>query len=694
MKSSLKEVSPLSRQGNPMLVKEAILENFMSYEYARVSFKNGVNIICGPNGSGKSSLLLGISVALGQTYTERSKKLSDLIRRGKDAGRVTIVLDNSQKGENRPVPRIRKDSIRLTRNLRKDGKYWFEVENRVAARNEINSLLAKFGVDPDNMLIIMHQNMVQEFTVLSNQEKLRIVEGAVGLEPYRQNVLNAQRKLNMISSEEESLNSLLKSAEQTLVYWREQYDRFQEKKQLKIKRRFLERELEWTRISEKERELSNLEGQIQERKDEISGIKKQIETENNLLDEFRKELEQIKDEIRSILEERLNLGYETGKHESIIQMANQNLEEIVMWTEAYQKGVEEYINEFVNGNKKTKKKKLESSKSREVFNNLMKVGIHPLFVKKEEELKDKKEISTQQLTRLANRNSEIQTNKTEQDSEREKIDQSILNSEIKKALFLYQIESLEAELKMHDKTLMHAQGDLRNSMNRAELEHGSRIASLKSGEEILDEIRVTDGHLAALADISEDVERMYESYSKLYLEMKDKARLVAENRKKALQEIKTRTEAWKRVIHDLLVQVNLRYHTILSEAQATGNVRITDDHDIAASGLEILVGFRRTEPVPLNAYTQSGGERSTATMAFLLALQQNVRSPFRAVDEFDIHMDPRNREAIVNVLISAVRGSNEQYIAITPNQIPLMEEEAHIITVQNIGGTSTTRETA
>jgi len=89
-----------------MLIREVILENFMSYEYARIPFQPGVNVICGPNGSGKSSMLLGISVALGQSYAERSKKLSDLIRWGKDQACVTLVLDNSPKGKGRPVPKI------------------------------------------------------------------------------------------------------------------------------------------------------------------------------------------------------------------------------------------------------------------------------------------------------------------------------------------------------------------------------------------------------------------------------------------------------------------------------------------------------------------------------------------------------------------------------------------------------------
>ena len=53
-------------------LKEIILENFMSYEYARIPLKPGLNLISGPNGAGKSSILLSISVALGQIYTEEA----------------------------------------------------------------------------------------------------------------------------------------------------------------------------------------------------------------------------------------------------------------------------------------------------------------------------------------------------------------------------------------------------------------------------------------------------------------------------------------------------------------------------------------------------------------------------------------------------------------------------------------------
>ena len=120
-----------------MFLQEVILENFMSYEYARIPFKPGVNVVCGPNGAGKSSILLGISVALGQSYTERSKKLSALIRRGKDRARVTLILDNTPKSGRRPISKFNKDQIFLTRILRRDGKYWFERYTSVLVRHEV-----------------------------------------------------------------------------------------------------------------------------------------------------------------------------------------------------------------------------------------------------------------------------------------------------------------------------------------------------------------------------------------------------------------------------------------------------------------------------------------------------------------------------------------------------------------------------
>ena len=679
-----------------MLIREVILENFMSYEYARIPFKTGVNIVCGPNGSGKSSMLLGISVALGQSYTERSRKLSDLIRWGKDQARVTLVLDNSPKGGRRPVPRIRKDYIFLTRGLRRDGKYWFELENRAATKAEVKRLLSKLGVDPENMLIIMHQNMVEQFTVLSPQEKLRMVEAAVGFESYRQNVLKAERKLSRILSQEESVGKLLESAEQTLTYWREQYDRYQQKKQLKMKRRFLERELAWAEVSKREKIVTELKEEIRKKQNEILRIENETKNINSQLEELQRKLEQSKAEWKKLLEERLTLEREKAKNELSVLMASQALKETQSWAEIHRGEMEKCLDKFrlletaIHENTNPVDLKTQLTEIKTTYKNLESTWIQR-FNLKSEGLKKSVEDSNEQLEKLSLQISDVQAKVDHTDFEIENINNYILDHKINLALLQYRKENLTKALEKLKNELQTSLTDLDEAMKRAE-ETGSQIVTMKSIVDILDEIRVTDGHLAALADVSEDIERMYESYSKLYLELKEKARLVAENREKAMEEVKTRMEAWRIVIRNLLDHVNLQYQTILSEAHAVGDVRLINEHDIEAAGLEICVGFKGGKPVPLNAYTQSGGERSTATMTFLLALQQHVQSPFRAIDEYDIHMDPQNREIIANLLVSSVRGLNAQYLAITPSQVTFTGKDVHIITVQNVEGTSLIKE--
>jgi chromosome segregation ATPase len=678
-----------------MLIREIILENFMSYEYARIPFKKGVNVVCGPNGAGKSTILVGISVALGQSSTERSKRLSDLIRRGKDEARVTLVLDNSPQNGRRPVSRIRKDQIFLTRSLRRDGKYWFELDNSAANKADVNRLLAKFEVDPEN-IIIMHQNMVEQFTVLSTQEKLRMVEAAVGFESYRQNVVKAQKKLSRILSQGDSVGKLLESAQQTLSYWREQYDRYQQKKQLRIKRRFLERELAWAEVLKRENAVAKLKEQHQERQNKLTKIESETVTITDQIELLQGKLEGSKTALRSLFEDRLALERERAKLELSALTADNELKETESWTENHVREMEAVLDNITSLEvvlrEKTNPLDLtpQLDRIRASYDTLEDAWTQRFSIRNAS-LQKSAENSRQELTKLLHQISDIKDKANSVDLEIETATAEVLDKKISLALLNYQKESLTKTMKRLDKELQQALVDLDEYVKRAE-KVGQRLVPMKNTMDILEELRVTDGHLAALADVSADIERMYESYSKLYLELKEKARLVAENREKALEEVNARMDAWRTVIHNLLSQVNAKYRKILAEAYAVGEVKLTNEMDIEGAGLEIFVGFKGGNPVPLNAYTQSGGERSTATVTFLLALQQHVHSPFRAVDEYDVHMDPKNREIIANLIVSSIADSDSQYLAITPSQLTFTGKDVHLITVQNVEGASLIKE--
>jgi chromosome segregation ATPase len=677
-----------------MLISEIILENFMSYEYARIPLKQGVNLVFGPNGAGKSSILLGISVALGQSYTERSKRLSDLIRWGKDVARVTLVLDNSRRGGRRPILRINRDQIFLTRVLRRDGKYWFELDNASATRADVLRLLSRFGVDPDNMLIIMHQDMAEQFIVLSPEEKLRLVEEAVGLEPYRRNVVDAQKKLNRIMSQEESLGKMLESAEQTLNYWREQYDRYQQKKQLVLKRRFLERELAWAEVSKREEAVSSLEKKIQDRKNALGKIENRIKLVEGEIDKLKVESDALKGTWQKLFEERLSLEKEKTRHEFNVSAGDEALKDLKDWFdfgERRMKEVQEAVSSLEKrlGVSSLSNVEAEFSGFRRISENLG-AWSETLSLK----IAGLEESVGASAKRVVDLDSQILHTKNrvhELDLEIERLSNDVLGRRINSAILGYQKKELAAEIDELNERVKVLRVDLEASIKKTE-ELGPRIVALRATDEVLDEIRLTDSRILALADVSEDIERMYESYSKLYFELKEKARVTAENREKALEEIKTRMDAWRTVISSLLDHVNLEYQRVLVQVAATGAVRLVNMHDIEAAGLEILVGFKGSQPVPLSIYSQSGGERSTATMSFLFALQQHIRSPFRAVDEYDVHMDPKNREVIINLLLSTVEVDEAQYLAITPNQMFFEGKDAHIITVQNIEGVSVVKE--
>ena len=638
-----------------MLIQEVILENFMSYEYARVPFKQGVNVIGGPNGAGKSSLLLAISVGLGQSYTERSRKLSDLIRWGQDQARVTLILDNNKQGNKRPVPKYQKDQLFLTRVLRRDGKYGFELENRAVGKQDVERLLGRFGVDPDNMLIIMHQNMVEQFTVLSNTEKLRMVEEAVGLEPFRQNVLQAKTKLMRILTQEESVTKLLESAQQTLNYWREQYDKYQEKKQLQIKRRFLDRELIWAEVEKRESILKSLQANLNKNQDALSKIEADKQSITNQLNSQQNQQETLKKQAKTAFDERLSLEHQIAQNQSTQSLIEQLLEE----TQTLAKAIED---------NKGQLKLLRTENLKEILKN-----------------------AQEQIAKATEQTKENQTKMNNLEESTGTVTSEMLEERVKFALLEFKRANAIVNQKDIEKSLKEAQENLKATVLKAE-QPGERIAVLKGVSEIQDEISLTDGHLAALANVSADIERQYESYSKLYLELKEKAQLVEENREKTLEEVKTRLQSWRTVMENLLSRVNGEYQKIMSQTLATGEVKLSNAQDIETAGLEILVGFKGGKPVALDAYTQSGGERTTATMSFLLALQQHVRSPFRAVDEYDIHMDPKNREMIAKILLSMIKDANAQYVVITPSQITFAQQDANVITVQNLEGKSVVRE--
>ncbi|GIL45706.1 hypothetical protein Vafri_2884 [Volvox africanus] len=95
---------------------------------------------------------------------------------------------------------------------------------------------------------------------------------------------------------------------------------------------------------------------------------------------------------------------------------------------------------------------------------------------------------------------------------------------------------------------------------------------------------------------------------------------------------------------------------------------------------EIRVQYRSQEPLrPLNRNHHSGGERSVATMLYLMALQGVTTTPFRVVDEINQGMDSCNERKVFNLLVeSSSRPDTPQCFLLTPKLIAGLHYNSHV----------------
>jgi chromosome segregation ATPase len=650
-------------------IKEIILENFMSYEYARIPLREGLNLVVGPNGAGKSSVLLAISVAFGQAYTERSRKLSDLIRRGKDIARVSLIFDNREKKGTRPIPYSKSDTFMLSRYLRKDGSYWYEADYREIDKSEVVRLLREFGINPDNLLIIMHQGMIEELGAISAQQRLTMVEEAVGFREYRERIFQSENDLKGLTAEEGSLVQLIDNANQTIEYWKQVYERYLEKKNLQEHRALLEKELLWAQEGKLSKSLHSVRERLahkQESLDDLNDQQTRSGSESEVLH-------------KSLLERQVELGKLYG---AVVRAEKERAND-----EGAKRAMENLRNELEG--------------LREDIAGI-KDGVDQKKMKHIQELLD---FSSQKSKRDSE---EASRKKTELDREvsslqaelggvadaiKRTTDEYIIQR-VKFEVLAFRIKLTESEIRELERAEKEALADL--SALQGDLEKaGERLVTERQPYEVSEEMKLVSAQLQKLQDLPQDAERIYRDYMGNIEGLKDKLKQLQDNRLLMLRELDERKKAWRAAVAGLIEEITPVYQHVLGTVGALGGVRLEEGSGIEDTGLQLLVGYKGAPPSVLDPYTQSGGERSVALVAFMLSLQSRIISPLRAMDEFDIHMDPKNREAIFSMILAQSKANqNSQNIVITPSIISVIDRSAHVITVQSVHGASEVKEFA
>eukprot|EP00301_Raphidiophrys_heterophryoidea_P004963 c12118_g1_i1.p1 GENE.c12118_g1_i1~~c12118_g1_i1.p1 ORF type:complete len:1149 (+),score=333.16 c12118_g1_i1:167-3448(+) len=138
-------------------------------------------------------------------------------------------------------------------------------------------------------------------------------------------------------------------------------------------------------------------------------------------------------------------------------------------------------------------------------------------------------------------------------------------------------------------------------------------------------------------------------------------------------EVSRMRDQWVGPVRDMASRIDAGFSEIMNKMGYVGQVKLSEDQDVSKYELHIFVKFHeQTKLRQLVSNSQSGGEQSVSTAAFLFALQRLDNAPFRLVDEINQGMDSVNERKMWDVLLSSASSSSSsgpgfgQFFIVTP----------------------------
>jgi len=246
-----------------------------------IPFTPGINIIVGPNGSGKSNISDALCFVLGRLSIKsmRASKAGNLIFFGtkeispsKEAS-VEVVFDNSNK-----IFSSDKKEISIKRIVRKNGQSIYKLNDEVKTRQEILTLLAQAGIDPNGFNIVL-QGEIQNFTRMHNEDRRRVIEEVSGIAVYE---TRREKSLHELERTEEKLKEVLAILRERTAY----LNNLEKERQQALKFKKLEADIKKFKASIIFQDLSKKKHEVGQINEEISKKNKDIEKTKKEIIEF------------------------------------------------------------------------------------------------------------------------------------------------------------------------------------------------------------------------------------------------------------------------------------------------------------------------------------------------------------------------------------------------------------------------
>ncbi len=618
------------------MILEVRLRDFMTFEGdILVPFRPGLNIIAGPNGAGKTSIVSAIQLCLGSLARERKSRISDFIRRGKREAVISTVIDNRPRGGRRVIPLIDSDRVEFTRVIMQKGRGSEYYVNGVYRQyREVKAILDESMISVDNPLVVMPQGKVNAWIDSKPRERLLYFEELLGLDKLHAAIAAMDRGIEELDNKLSELDAKLRELEADVEIRRKEAELLERKEE--AQRRLVE--LERMRIAAEALEL-----------------KKRIEDTLSQLHALESEASKA----RTKVEEKIAL--ERGALSRIEQLVMEEAAVRERLTKARE--MREEAREEINAAMKEildAVSRLDASSAKLALSKLQR-AVRGFEKAVDEVLSGELRLREIQVEREINERS-IHQAKTSAQRWARRVDE-----------LEQQISSLEADVAELKRLL----DERRKVVTEEEI---SRAPPVNDVEAELERVR---GELEALKPVDPLAKEKLREATSVLEKLRNERRKIAEERDAIMERRQEAVSRWRSTLEQAVNDVNGYFQELISKVGGEGYVALEGANPYEM-GLEIYVGFDGAPPEAVSSMAHSGGERTLSTVGLLLAVQEMKPSPFRILDEFEIHLDPENFERVSLLLKEASRDT--QYIVITPARLRIPPHADRVVFISKYEG--------
>lgn len=180
-------------------LKALELQGFKSFpERTELRFDAGITAVVGPNGSGKSNISDALRWVMGEQSTRalRGGKMEDVIFGGTQTRKrlgfaeVSITLDN----EDSSLP-YDGSELTVTRRFFRSGDSEYYINRRLCRLRDVHELFMDTGLGQEGYSLI-GQGKIDEILSVKSTQRREIFEEAAGISRYRHRKEEAERKLS------------------------------------------------------------------------------------------------------------------------------------------------------------------------------------------------------------------------------------------------------------------------------------------------------------------------------------------------------------------------------------------------------------------------------------------------------------------------------------------------------------------